>query len=64
MPSPINDISLCVQQAHKLSQRLKDAGRRDQALYQAFISLAGNQTIGFMAFVIWRERTRLLSSRR
>jgi hypothetical protein len=58
---PVNDISQCVEQADRLARRLRKNRRRDRAIYRAFTSLAGDETVGFLAFAIWRGRAQLLS---
>jgi len=50
----------CVEQADRLARRLRKNRRRDRAIYRAFTSLAGDETVGFLAFAIWRGRAQLL----
>ena len=58
---PVNDISQCVEQAHSLARRLQTERRRDVSFCRAFTSLAGDETVGFLAYAIWRGRSELLS---
>jgi hypothetical protein len=58
---PVNDIGQCVEQAHHLALRLKKKRRRDLSIRRAFTSLAGDETVGFLAYAIWRGRSDLLS---
>ncbi len=59
---PVNDISQCVEQANRLARHMKDARQRDLSFHRAFSSLAGDKTIGLLAFAIWRGRSQLLST--
>ena len=56
----VNDINQCLEQARALAKPHRD----NQSLQRAFTSLAGDETIGFLAYAIWRGRSRLLSSLR
>ncbi len=58
---PVNDISHCVEQASRLTKRRQKKRRRDVSIFRAFASLAGDETIGFLAYAIWRGRSQLLS---
>ena len=58
----VNDISLCIDQANRLAHRLQKKRGRDLSLCRAFTSLAGDETIGFLAYAIWRGRSQLLSA--
>jgi hypothetical protein len=58
---PVNDIGQCVEQAHSLAQRLQEKRHRDLSICRVFTSLAGDETIGFLAYAIWRGRSELLS---
>lgn len=57
----INDIRLCVQQAHQLANHIQRGDNKERALYRAFTSLAGDKRIGLVAFILWRGRSHLLS---
>jgi len=57
MNIPINDIRQCIQQAQSL-QRVRE---RDKRFWQAFSYLAGDSTTGFLAYVIWRGRSNMLT---
>jgi hypothetical protein len=58
---PVNDIGQCVEQAHSLARGLQHQRGRDLSIRQAFTSLAGDETVGFLAYAIWRGRSELLS---
>ncbi len=57
MNIPINDISQCIQQA----QSLQSIQESDKRFFQAFTYLAGDSTTGFLAYVIWRGRSNMLT---
>lgn len=59
--NPINDFWQCLQDAQYLADQLSDT-RQNKRVYRAFTSLAGDKTIGFMAYVIWKGRGRWISS--
>ena len=63
MKHNINDIWHCLQDAQSLAEQLPNKHQGDR-IYRAFTSLAGDQTIGFLAYVIWKGRGRWLSSLR
>lgn len=58
---PINEISQCIRQAQALANRIQDIRHNDKPLCRAFISLAGDQVTGFLAFAIWRGRLNMVS---
>ncbi|HEY59986.1 MAG TPA: hypothetical protein G4N92_04790 [Anaerolineae bacterium] len=60
----VNDINQCLEQAQSLAKHSHGLHWSDQSLQRAFTSLAGDETIGFLAYAIWRGRSRLLSSMR
>jgi len=60
----INDIRQCLDYAHLLAKRIKHTHNRDRNLFLAFASLAGDETVGFLAYVIWHGRSKLLSDLR
>ena len=60
----INDINQCLEHARWLARRFKNTRKDDRELLQIFVSLAGDETTGLLAYVIWRGRSRLLSSLR
>jgi hypothetical protein len=59
----INDIWQCLQDAKTLADQISDK-QKGNRVYQAFTSLAGDQTVGFLAYVIWKGRSSWLSSLR
>jgi hypothetical protein len=63
MGHSINDIWHCLQDAKSLANQLSTKHTGDRA-YRAFTSLAGDQTVGFLAYVIWKGRGQGLSSLR
>ena len=60
----VNDINKCLDQAHVLVNQLGYSDCKEHSLAQIFKSLAGVEKTGLLAFAIWRERSRLLSSLR
>lgn len=64
MESTINDIWVCLLDAKALSRQFTHTRYRERRVYQVFTSLAGDKTIGFLAYVIWKSRGRWLSSLR
>jgi hypothetical protein len=48
--------------AKRLAQRMSPFRRSDAELCDAFISLAGDEWTGFLAYLIWRSRSRGLST--
>lgn len=59
---PINDIRRCLMDAKRLAQRMSPFRRSDAELCDAFISLAGDEWTGFLAYLIWRSRSTGLST--
>ena len=59
----INDISHCIRQGLALSRSITNIRRKEHRMYRAFLSLAKDDLAGAIAFGIWRERGRLLSSK-
>jgi hypothetical protein len=59
---PINDIRECVKQAQAITNSQLDCHHKDQVLCRIFATLAGDERVGFLAFIIWRSRSRLISS--
>lgn len=57
MNTPINDFNHCIEQARTL-RRVQESDKR---LRQAFSYLAGDSTIGFLAYIIWRGRSNMLT---
>ena len=62
MKNTINDIQHCLSDAKVLSNQFTHTQYRGGRVYQIFTSLAGDKTIGFLAYVIWKSRGRWLSS--
>ncbi len=59
---PVNDIGQCVRQAHHLVQRIQTGSAQDRSLCHVFTSLAGDATVGFLAYAIWRVRSPFFST--
>lgn len=57
----VNDINKCVQQAQFIANRINKPHHSDRSLCQAFVSLAGDEITGFLAYAIWRGRSPLVS---
>lgn len=60
----INDINQCVEAARRLTRQLKRSRRPDRRLCRVFSSLAADEAVGLLAYVIWRGRAQLLSELR
>jgi hypothetical protein len=63
MKPAINDIWCCLQDAQSLADQF-DQTQHDPRVFRAFTSLAGDENIGFLAYVIWKGRNSWLSSLR
>jgi hypothetical protein len=63
MKPAINDIWRCLQDAQILADHF-DQTQHDQHVFRAFTSLAGDENVGFLAYVIWKGRNSWLSSLR
>lgn len=59
---PVNNIDHCLQQAEVISKRLQNPSLKEGELCQIFGCLAGDTTIGLLAYAIWRGRAELISS--
>jgi DNA-binding GntR family transcriptional regulator len=60
----INDIRQCVDDAQAIASQTEHWSGTEHRLHHAFISLAGDAAVGFLAYAIWRSRSQLLSSLR
>ena len=58
----INDISQCLQQAQALARQIHNIRQKDRNFIKAFTSLAGDDTVGLLAYGIWRGRSRRVSN--
>ena len=63
MKHDINDIWRCLQDAQILADHI-DQTHYDPRVFRAFTSLAGDENVGFLAYVIWKGRNSWLSSLR
>lgn len=54
---PIVDIKECVEQARQFSKPVGCNKPSHNRLQRAFISLAGDEVVGLIAYAIWRLRT-------
>ena len=57
----LKDISHCIEQAELIVNMLRNNQRPSKRLSDVFKHLAGDDTIGILAFAIWRGRSGLLS---
>lgn len=55
-PTPVNDIAWCLRTARHLAGSISQSSPVEKDLFGAFQSLAGDNQIGFLAYVIWRSR--------
>ena len=60
----VNDIWHCLEDAHALAEQFKQTKRNEKRIFQAFTSLAQDESVGFLAYVIWKGRGQKLSSLR
>ena len=59
----VNDIWHCLEDAQVLAKQFKNT-HYSERIFRAFTSLAQDESIGFLAYVIWKGRGRGLSSLR
>jgi hypothetical protein len=60
----VNDIWHCLEDAQVLANQFGKTRCNEKRIYHAFTSLAQDESVGFLAFVIWKSRGRWLSSLR
>ena len=60
----VNDIWHCLEDAQVLADQFKKTCPNEKRIFHAFSSLAQDESVGFLAFVIWKGRGRWLSSLR
>jgi len=58
---PVNDFNQCIEQARKLAQANQIKHPKYCSLHRIFVSLTGDEEIGWLAFAIWKGRSDLLS---
>ena len=60
----INDIWDCLEDAQVLARQFNHTRRTEKRLFRAFTSLARDEAVGFLAYVIWKGRGQGLSDLR
>ena len=60
----VNDIRDCLEDAHALANQFKHTRYTDKRIFRVFASLAQDESVGFLAYVIWKGRGQGLSSLR
>jgi len=61
---PVNDIWHCLEDAQALAKQLTNTRCNENHIFRAFTSLARDEAVGFLAYVIWKGRGQGLSSLR
>ena len=64
MKQTINDINQCLEDAQKLSRQFSHDREKGERVFKVFTLLAGDHTVGFLAYVIWKGRAQGLSGLR
>ena len=60
----VNEINQCLKYAHFSTKQIENNARGELKLIDVFNNLARDETVGFLAYVIWRNRSKLLSGLR
>lgn len=60
----VNDIWHCLEDAQVLVNQFKQTQRNEKRIFRAFTSLAQDESVGFLAYVIWKGRGQRLSDLR
>jgi hypothetical protein len=60
----VNDIWDCLEDAQMLADQFNRFHCNDKRIFRAFASLARDESVGFLAYVIWKGRGQGLSSLR
>jgi hypothetical protein len=60
----VNDIWHCLEDAQVLASQFKKTQRNEKRIFRAFTTLAQDESVGFLAYVIWKGRGQGLSSLR
>jgi hypothetical protein len=58
---PVNDINQCIERARTLAKAGHTRHPKYRSYHRIFVSLAGDEEIGWLAFAIWKGRSDLLS---
>ena len=58
---PVNDINQCIERAHTLAKSSHAKHPKYRSYHRIFVSLTGDEEIGWLAFAIWKGRSDLLS---
>ena len=58
---PVNDINQCIERARTLAKTSHFKHPKYGSFQRIFISLTGDEEIGWLAFAIWKGRSDLLS---
>ena len=60
----VNDIWHCLEDAQVLADQITSTRYTDKRIFRAFTSLAQDESVGFLAYVIWKGRGQGLSGLR
>jgi len=58
---PVNDINQCIERARTLAKTSHFKHPKYGSYHRIFVSLTGDEEIGWLAFAIWKGRSDLLS---
>jgi hypothetical protein len=58
---PVNDINQCIERARTLAKASHTRQPQNRSYHRIFVSLTGDEEIGWLAFAIWKGRSDLLS---
>ena len=61
---PINDIWHCLEDAQVLAKHFNKTQHNEKRIFHAFTTLAQDEAVGLLAYVIWKGRGRGLFSLR
>ena len=63
-PQSVNDFWHCLEDAQVLANQIKKTCCNEKRIFCTFTSLAKDDAVGFLAYVIWKGRGQGLSSLR
>lgn len=58
---PVNDVNQCIVRARNLVKVNHTKYSKNSSLHRIFVTLTGDEEIGWIAFAIWKGRSDLLS---
>ena len=60
----VNDIRHCLEDAQVLVKHFNKSQHNEKRIFHAFTTLAQDEAVGFLAYIIWKGRGKGLSSLR